>query len=445
FVLSSSESLKACLQQFDCHFTWELLEEDADISEINERLNSQLKYLITENMYMVYNILAYIKHLQGDQTQAISNLDKAVSSSNGANCKLLVTYANFAWVYYHAKQYEESQTYIDKVNNIYNELKYLPGDKAKPSEIYGEHGWSLVQFCRKYYEKAIECFEKALEEAPDDPEWNTGYATVIYRLECFRDSKYQIYRSKSLQLLTRAVELNPKDSTLKALLALKLQDMKRGNEGIKYVEQALKQTPDLPYLLRYVAKFYRREGMPENALSVLKKALEFLPNSAFLYHQSGLCYRQMMHAKKRQAKKYNPNQRIYANEIEELIQKAILNFQKALEHKQSLSYAYIDLADMYTEADDYRKAEEIFQKALAIPYFLEVEKQQIMTAYRRFKDHCLRTDSEAADSGFDFDPIQLSDTSSSDVTCQHQSVVLRDLLCKGPPFYMETTAERGRL
>ncbi|GCB83722.1 hypothetical protein scyTo_0024407 [Scyliorhinus torazame] len=52
-------------------------------------------------------------------------------------------------------------------------------------EVYGEKGWSLLSSAAQYYEDAKECFKKALEEFPDNIEWNVGYATDLSRLEGF--------------------------------------------------------------------------------------------------------------------------------------------------------------------------------------------------------------------------------------------------------------------
>ncbi|XP_063291345.1 interferon-induced protein with tetratricopeptide repeats 5-like [Pelobates fuscus] len=394
----TATTLKTRLLQLNCHFTWGLLEKDSDIDEIEERLHNQLEFLVSDYKYMVYNLLGYIKHLQSDYTESIANLDEAerncLSTSNGTNCKLLVIYGNYAWVHYYLNQLEKSQLYIDKVNNVYKELKQTKDPKDIP-EIYGEQGWSLLNFNRIYYEKAKVCFEKALKEASQDPEWNSGYATVVYRLVSFQAIKCADQQGELLKLLKRAVELNPKDSVVKALLGLTLQDLKRTQEGLKYVEEALEQAPNLPYLLRYVAKFYRRAGMIDEALCVLKTAVSLIPNSGFHHHQIGLCYRSKMFRKKNMANSGYQNQRINSREIQELIQKAIFHFEMGLELKKTHVYAYSDLANMYREANEYRKAEETFQKVLSFTNLRDEEKQEIHFHYGNFEQYDKKSEKEA--------------------------------------------------
>ncbi|XP_044156077.1 interferon-induced protein with tetratricopeptide repeats 5-like isoform X2 [Bufo gargarizans] len=346
---------------------------------------------------MVYNLLAYVMHLKGDNTQAIAHLKQAeemIKENNptGTDQKYLVTYGNYAWVFYYLNQYEESQKYIDKVEHIYKELK----DTTDVAEMYGDKAWSLLHCGRRYYEEAKQCFLKALELEPEDPEWNSGYATVVYRLESFDDRKCPASQCKSLELLERAVEKNPNDAVVKSLLALKLQDLNRTDEGKIYIEEAINQAPNLPYLLRYVAMFYRRAGMLDDALHVLQTAVDLIPTSAFLHHQIGLCYRQKyLNDKKRFGNRNSYIGQTETEKLNDLLQNTLFYFEKALEYKKTFVYAYIDLAKMYCEVKEYKKAEDTFKTVMAITNLIDQEKQQIYYYYGCFKEYNMRSESEA--------------------------------------------------
>ncbi|XP_073404283.1 interferon-induced protein with tetratricopeptide repeats 5-like isoform X1 [Dendrobates tinctorius] len=400
---SSKEALKPRLLQLKCQFTWNLLLKNTDPDELEDRLHYQLEFLDTKNKYMVHNFLAYAMHLKKDYTEAILNLEMAEemikdmnkeNNPDGADQKYLVTYGNYAWVYYYMKQYEDSQKYVDKVEQIYKELQ----DRQDIAEIYGEKGWSLLKFCGKYYEEAKQCFQKALELEPENPEWITGYATVVYRLEGFNNRTCAASECKSLELLKSAVEKNPNDAVVKALLALKLQDLNRTGEGRRYIEGALEQAPNSPYLLRYVAKFYRRAGMVDEALRVLKTAVDLIPTSGFLHHQIGLCYRKKYFICKKGFGTRNPyNRQKQPAELNGLIQNAIFHFEKTVEYKKTYVFANVDLANMYSEAKEYQKADERFKTVLAFTNLTDEEKQQIYDNYGRFKEYCMGSESEAID------------------------------------------------
>ncbi|XP_075034380.1 interferon-induced protein with tetratricopeptide repeats 5-like [Mixophyes fleayi] len=395
----TENDLASRLLQLKCHFTWSLLKKDVDIDALEERLHSQLQFPVTNNKYLMYNLLAYVIHLKGDFTKAISNLRKAEenikeNNPDGIDRKYLVTFGDYAWFYYQLQQYEDSQSYIDKIDQINKGLKLLSHESQDIAEVYGEQGWSLLTFSGKYCKKAKECFEKALELDPEDPEWNSGYATAVYRCEGFYGTICSASECKSLALLKRAIELNPNDAVVKALLALKLQDLGRADEGRNYVEEALEQAPNLPYLLRYVAMFYRKAGMVDEALRVLQTALDLTPASSFIHHQIGICYKQkiLVNMPFRQAE--IRNRQMYPGEVE-LINAAIFHFERAVEYKNTFIYAYIEIAKMYSVAMEYERADDTFINVLTFPNLTNEEKQQIYFYYGRYEQFDKESESEA--------------------------------------------------
>lgn len=68
-------------------------------------------------------------------------------------------------------------------------------------------------------ERAKMCFEKALEEKPEDPECRAGMAIAMYRLQEKPEKQF------SVDALKQAMELNSQNQYEKVLLALKLQKM----------------------------------------------------------------------------------------------------------------------------------------------------------------------------------------------------------------------------
>nr|XP_033798680.1 interferon-induced protein with tetratricopeptide repeats 5-like isoform X2 [Geotrypetes seraphini] len=396
----SKDSLKTKLLQLECHFTWELLKDDSDLDDLEDRLHDQLEFLFPNCRSMVYNLLAYVNQLKGNNVEALANLQKAEEliqeiQDDDISTKIITTYGNYAWIYYDMDKLENANTYLGKVEDICKMLLSTSPYKVPVSDVYGEKGWALLKFCGQYYEKAKECFQKALEKDPEGPEWNSGYATVVYRLEGFNNKKYTPEDCESVELLRRAIKLNPKDTVVKALLGLKLQDMNRSEEGEKYIKEALAKTPNLPYLLRYVAKFYRRQGRVDDAIKLLKRAVSFTPRSGFLHHQLGISYRKKMMQLKNASKTNYHDRRESSKQIQELIRYAIYHFECNVEQKTKFVYAKIDLANMYVEANQHDKAEGMFQKALRMEKLTDAEKQQIYYNYGRFQQRQKKSDSEA--------------------------------------------------
>ncbi|NWQ73943.1 IFIT5 protein, partial [Columbina picui] len=388
----SNNSLKSSLLKLECHFTWALLKQDVDLDELEETIEDQFEFFIQSNVTN-YNLLSYVCHLKNSNEEALKNLkiaEEEIKKNHPDEIarRSLVTWGNYAWIYYHMKRHEEAQTYVSKVENSCKELSSTAKEKIQLPEVCAEQGWAYLKFGRKYYERAKNCFENALKTEHDNPEFNTGYAIVMYRLaELFY--KQDGDRRLSLELLERAVELNPKDTLIMALLALRLQDEKRVDEGEKYIEEAMQKTPDFPHFLRYAAKFYRRKGDVDKALKILKKALKVTPKSSFLHHQVGICYKEKLFELKKSTR--HPPQ----EQVEELIKLAIFHFKTATEKKTKFFCARIDLANMYARAKRYEEAEEAFQKAFQINILFNDDKQRLYFYYGNFCRFHMKLESEA--------------------------------------------------
>ncbi|KAM4636934.1 interferon-induced protein with tetratricopeptide repeats 5-like [Discoglossus pictus] len=375
-----------------------ILKTDCDIDSVEERISNQIKFPSTPHQHKQYNLLAYIEHLKGDNDKAIVQVQKAVTDaqkneSDDKDIQLFFIYGNYAWLFYHTNQFQEAETYIKKVESIYKKFEASPNFNRLKLQIHGEQGRSLTTFSGKYYEKAKDCFLKGLEINPDDPELNADYATVVYRVECFRTRAFPAEEHKSLDLLKKAVRLNPEDSVIKVLLALKHQYLHQSEEGKRLVLEALEQTPNNPFILRHIGKFYRKERMIPQALSILKRGLQLTPNSSSLYHQMGLCHRQEVLRLKRSRR--DPRSYRQRNEINEYIGNAIYCFQKAVEFENTFVSAYCDLAHMFAEQNDYKKAEEIFEKVLKFENLKSEDLQEIHFSYGKYEGYHKRSEKEA--------------------------------------------------
>ncbi|NXY63590.1 IFIT5 protein, partial [Callaeas wilsoni] len=387
----SKNSLKTSLLQLECHFTWILLKEHVVLEVLEETIVDHIKFVVEYNI-IDYNLLSYVCHLKNSNEEALRNLKKAEEAIQKQHPgeiarRSLVTWGNYAWIYYHMQRYEEAQTYVSKVENSCKKLSSTAHGKIQLPEIYAEQGWALLRFGRNYFERAKNCFENALKSEPDNPDFNAGYAVAMYRLENLAQ-RYGEEMRPCLEALKRAVELNPKDTTVMALLALELQRLKRVNEGERYIEEGLQKTPDFPVFLRYAANFYRRKGEVDKAVEILKKALALMPNSVFLHHQLGLCYRfKILQLKKT---RYAPQE-----EVENLIQLAIFHLKTVIDKKPIFFSAHSDLANTYALGKRYEEAEKVFQELLQRNNLPCDDKQEIYFNYGNFQHFHMHSESKA--------------------------------------------------
>ncbi|KAJ8366178.1 hypothetical protein SKAU_G00150090 [Synaphobranchus kaupii] len=241
--------------------------------------------------------------MQGYLEEARDDLAKAeqhIREQHGDNCEkqLIVTYGNFAWVYYHMGEHVQSQTYLDKLEKIKKKFPTESRSALHP-EIYGEKGRAFLKFSRQYYEKAKECFEKALELEPEEIEWNNGYAVALYRIECYNLTRLD--ESPASKQLRRVLELDPNNAYMMVLLGLKHADYKKYQKAEELIERAMELEPDKP-------------------------------------NNGG-------------------------EEAEALLRLRIQHLEKAISIKPSFVYAMSDLAACYAEEKNFRKAEEMFQES----------------------------------------------------------------------------------
>ncbi|NWT55094.1 IFIT5 protein, partial [Erythrocercus mccallii] len=387
----SKDSLKASLLQLECHFTWTLLKEDVGLEALEETILDHIKF-VTEYIIKDYNILSYVCHLKNSNEEALRNLRKAEEAiqkhyPGEISRRSLVTWGNYAWIYYHMQRYEEAQNYVSKVENSCKKLSSTSHGKIQLPEIYAEKGWALLRFGRNYFERAKNCFENALKSEPNNPDFNAGYAIAMYRLEDCAE-RYGDEITPCLDALKLAVELNPRDTTILALLALRLQRSERGDEGERYIEEGLQKTPDFPLFLRHAAIFYRKKGEVNKAVEILKRALALTPNSIVLHHQLGLCYKFKICQLKKT--RYIPQE-----EMENLIQLAIFHLKTVIDKKPVFFTAYGDLGNIYALGKRYEEAEEIFQEVLQRNDLPCGDKQEIYFNYGTFQRFHMKSESKA--------------------------------------------------
>ncbi|XP_059803481.1 interferon-induced protein with tetratricopeptide repeats 5-like [Hypanus sabinus] len=391
--------LKENLDQLQCHFTWGPQKGTIDLEDMMYRLqdaiNLGVKYQAT-----CHNQLAFINCLQGKNKEAIQNLNAAEeilkdNHNDEFERSIIITYGNFAWVHYHMGQLTEAQSYLDKLEMICKPLSDGPRYTAMIPEVYGEKGWSLIRSAALFYEEAKECFEKALEEDPDNTEWIMGYATALYRLELFSGTPENLKQNQSVKHLRRVLDLDPNDSMAMVLLALKLKQLKQKETATKLVEQALQKTPDLPYVLRYAAKFYRLEEDVEKAIRLLKKALEITPLSAFLHDQIAMCYRIKLDELINNPRSRNPRNPAFHQKAK-LFEQCMYHFGKAFQHRpKSAIKPQLDFAGVCVRNGEYSKAKEIYSNLLKLDDIRPENLQRICLHAGNFELYQRRCESNA--------------------------------------------------
>ncbi|XP_043111875.1 interferon-induced protein with tetratricopeptide repeats 8 [Puntigrus tetrazona] len=370
------------LKLLSCHFTWDLKKEDADLHflevKICERLAVKREYEGNLKQREL-NFLAFVKHLQGFDEEALKTLRLAKEEHPDDDSNVIVTYGNLAWVHGLTGNGTEAETYIEKVNEILRAFP-APAPAELHREVQSEKAWSLLKFSRKTYIRAKESFLEALKKEPDDQEWNTGFAFSLFRLEGLEIGQYRRVRfeeSPAVLQLRKALNLDPDNAMIHVYLGLK--SYKNANtvnnaEAWQYMTRALEMAPDNLSVVLRVAKFMKKEQCYDKSLKVLLEMLKIAPGSSRLHHEIANLYRwkamQMNDA-------HNP----------ELLDLCIQHLEEGARLNPGYIYPQLELALRYAERKQAAKAEQKFTELFALPDLKPADRQAWRRMYGDFKQY----------------------------------------------------------
>ncbi|ELW66687.1 Interferon-induced protein with tetratricopeptide repeats 2 [Tupaia chinensis] len=381
-------SLESSLRQLKCHFTWNLMKGESSLEDFEDRVLNQCEFQSSDFRATVCNILAYLEHHRGQHEAALEHLRQAEDliqqqHADHAELRSLVTWGNYAWVYYHMGQLSEAQLYLDKVKRVCE--KFSSPYRIESPEMDCEEGWARLKCGGNQNERAKVCFEKALEKQPMNPEFSSGLAIATYRLDSRPPPQDPI------DSLRRAIRLNPDNQFVKVLLALKLQKMNEESEAERLVEEALEKVPRETDVLRCAARFYRYKEALDQAIDLLKEASERMPPNAYLYCRIGCCYRakvlQTLH--RGEDRRYGKRAR-----LPELIGQAVDYLKKADEANGNLYQICSFLAGLYSLAGRFEEAEYYFQKEFS-KELTPAEKQMLHLRYGSFQLYEMKCEEKA--------------------------------------------------
>ncbi|KAM9476855.1 interferon-induced protein with tetratricopeptide repeats 8 [Clarias gariepinus] len=358
------------LNKLECHFTWGLQKDDADLNYLEIKFTESLSVQTDHEgnfRQRELNFCAYIYHLQGFSDKAQEYLEKAKEAQNDHSHNI-VTYGNLAWLHHHMADDTTAKVYLEKLAQIAGAIPAPPDEM--PREVLSEKAWSFLRFSKKHYIKAKEIFHEAVQKEPEDKEWNTGYAFALFHLEGLEireDKRIAFEESPAVNQLKKALKLDPDNAMIYVFIGLKCHKNQRNAKGWEHMNQALHMAPyDLCVVLR-VARFMKKEQCYDMALETLKKMLEKAPNSSRLHHEIANNYRwKAMQLKDT----HNP----------QLLSLCIHHLEEGARLNPEFVYPQLELALRYAEVGKYANAKQKFQELYARPNLQPADLQ----AWHRF-------------------------------------------------------------
>jgi tetratricopeptide (TPR) repeat protein len=203
---------------------------------------------------------------------------------------------------------------------------------------YNRAGASLVA---GDFESAIKDIEKLKTLRPEYGNVNEIQAEALYK------SAYNKVEASDFtaaeELLTKAIELNPKVSHIFFARGVCRENLKRYKEAIEDYSRAIELKPSDAEFYKSRGFLYYQQKNYRNAISDFDWALEIDPNSASTYFNRGLCFSFL--------KNYP---------------KAISDFSKAIELKPDKADYYLNRGMVYLDAGQYNSSLNDMNSALKI-------------------------------------------------------------------------------
>uniref|UniRef100_H9GSA8 Uncharacterized protein n=1 Tax=Anolis carolinensis TaxID=28377 RepID=H9GSA8_ANOCA len=325
---------------------------------LKETLALRLDHTTFPNRGTYLAMKAYLHHLQEDYSEALKSLQEAeevLQEDHPTNIsrQVLVTYGNFAWIYYLLTNYEKVEHYLEKIHKICQALSSPEPYSVAIPEIQAQKGWSLLTWGFRNGPEAIKCFQLALRGDESNREFQAGLAYSVYAFCCLNLEEDM---KETQTFLEEVLVRQPQNAEAKVFLAnviwIKNQrGVKEELERAKSLVEDVVQNSLNPEVLRNAAKVCVSLPLSlSQAISVLKKAIALSPSYHLLYYDLGLCY-------KKQMKKASPGKR------EELVAAAIESFKQSLEKDPASVFSQLELAKLYGEKS-LAYVEEIYQNLM---------------------------------------------------------------------------------
>ncbi|CAL8393155.1 unnamed protein product [Boreogadus saida] len=307
-AVPSPPTLRARLETFECHFTWNLNSHRNHLFLLRDKLED----IGTEdgNLWLghIYNLQAHVHFLLASEEETpgstMSDALRCFGQAGEAFRQvrntvaddgpwLLVNYGNLAWLHYHREEWSESIAYVGKAEALLRE--YPSPIQGQPhQEVLAEKAWTLMNFGQDGKRSAVELFRKAIEVEPACPvEWTTSHALALAFSSPPDDSSPE-QEADVLETLRRAVECDP-DNLYVATVYLERRGM-TDSRGIaerarELTKEVLKRSQSSYSGIRPLLRVYRLHVSLDEAIDVANEALERHPTKRHLKFGLASCYK----------------------------------------------------------------------------------------------------------------------------------------------------------
>lgn len=304
--------------------------------------NHALKY-IPDNKYVISNtIYGYL--LIGDGEKALPYLDQHIKYYKDDFKELM----NIADLLYDKNFGPQAMNYFNQAKNI------EPGNSRLAL-------WLSDRGMRK---DAIILLNEQLKKDPENVKILSDAVHLLL---------HQGEKEMAMTYLTSLKKLSPSNTEVKILTGM--VEEKEGNikDALSIYEETFKSDPKNITIVKYLANFYIRNKMWDNAINHFKSALNYYPNDPFLLEGLG---RLLINC---------PDQKLRnLNEGKEYSERAYINFKSPFSTKISAGKI---LASAYAELGDRKKAYMYLKSTINLARRINVPKDYLNYLERLLKQY----------------------------------------------------------
>ena len=163
-----------------------------------------------------------------------------------------------------------------------NDLLLSDGDKPDHENLWTEKGWTLGKLGK--YEKALECFDRAIQINPENVRTWRGKGTVLAIL-----GKYP----EAMTCFEKGIGLDPNDAGLLMSKGTCLYMLQQYEQALNCYENALRMTPDDDTSIKGKARILRNLQRYDESIEVYNKIILLNPSDGDAYFGEGQTLRKL--------------------------------------------------------------------------------------------------------------------------------------------------------
>ena len=260
-----------------------------------------------------------------------------------------------------AMMYKGRENYTEAWRNLSKAMVLEPDNKVFKSEM------ANIQYMRRAFYEAIPLYEEMLSE----DEENLIYLTRLAEMCSMSPQKL-----KGAKYAERASKMKPTDGEVNMILAQTYMEVDYYKEAIRLFQEAEKALPTNKHIPYKIARCYLKMGKNREAISYYLKSIQLDPsNSSLLYdaaiaHYNANRFEEAIQLfQKAEDQGYMKTKGLYQNWSLPYIAirdytNAISFLMKAKELAPYDKNLSLDIADVYMEASDTKKARNLLESLL---------------------------------------------------------------------------------